>query len=857
MASVQTTKLEKKRASSLLNIETYTRDDHLIITKAPGDKTYIGRAYVCSPLVGGGSEFTAIIHNLFKSCPDGSIVQVSLLSVPDFDAPGRIRHGKIYGGAMVQELVSRQARLFESALNIGWQQDVPPLNKRFIVLSLMTPAKSLEPEAFADALAFQAEFHADIKGCGFWDAKTVTAEELASLYRLYANPTEPSISKAIDQLVEWKHQVFGPDVVIDFRDEKIGRFGENYCASVTVKDYPENPYQGISSLMTGAPFNHGPTKEGGGQRIMTPFIITTTIRVANQRKEQDRLQAAIKSRQNNQSLPFKLGNEDPEKTLHDLDYMRRLCSTDGDKFVYVTTTAFLFAKNHDHALEASITVKSSFDKLGFDARLVRTDGLVRWCQALPLNFSLSIAEELKAEAIMGSSAAGMLLPVYGDFIGNARHDTHHGVPFIARRGSVYTFDPFQTSGNFNGTIVAPPGKGKSFVLQYLMQFALSEGTNIFLIDNGRSSKKFCYAVGGEFNDFMLNSQDTPSLNPFTGLTNDEFDQQFEGITSLIMLMAFGNEKPQAGANIALSEAVRSAWNQQQGDAEITHVIDALESINRSAVGKSDASEVEQASINLVPRLRAFLSSPTRGVFFKGPGSIDIKKQFTVFEMAGLAGDEHLRKCVTFFVLNMLMNRIRSIKGRKMILIDETHDLFKDELAAKAMEGIFLKGRKDGVSIWTIIQSLLKFADNEAGRVIINSSAWKLMLEQEPSEITDLFKTDILPKGDAYFEKLVRSVETRKGVFSEILISNSRSYEVVRLYVDKFTGTLYSSEGDARDEVFELMEQGIPAVDAVKRVMNSKEESIKDLLGMVLQQIQHENPSLTKTDLIKTFREVIN
>ncbi len=857
MASIQTTKLEKKRASSLINIETYTQDDHLIITKAPGDKTFIGRAYVCSPLVGGGSEFTAIIHNLFKSCPDDSIVQVSLLATPDFDAPGRILNGKVHGGTMVQELVTRQAKLFESALKIGWQPDVPALNRRQIVLSLMTPVKNLEAEAFADALAFQTEFHADIKGCGFWDAQIVTAEELAALFRLYSVPTEPASIKPIDQLVEWKYQVFGPDVTIDFRDEKIGRFGDNHCASVMVKDYPENAYQGISSLMTGAPFNQGSTKEGGGQRIMTPFIITTTIRVANQRKEQDRLQAAIKSRQNRQALPFKLGNEDPEKTLHDLDYMRRLCSTDGDKFVYVTTTAFLFAKNADVAQEAAITVKSSLDKLGFDARLVRADGLVRWCQALPLNFSPSIAEALKSEAIMGSSAAGMLLPVYGDFTGNARRDTHYGVPFIARRGSVYTFDPFQTSGNFNGTIVAPPGKGKSFVLQYLMEFALSEGTNIFLIDNGRSSKKFCHAVGGEFNDFMMNSQDTPSLNPFTGLTNDEFDQQFEGITSLIMLMAFGNEKPQPGANIALSEAVRSAWNQQQGDAEITHVIDALESINRNAVGKTEASEVEQASINLVPRLRAFMSSPTRGVFFKGPGSIDIKKQFTVFEMAGLAGDEHLRKCVTFFVLNMLMNRIRSIKGRKMILIDETHDLFKDELAARAMEGIFLKGRKDGVSIWTIIQSLMKFAESEAGRVIINSSAWKLMLEQEPSEITDLFKTDILPKGDAYFERLVRSVETRKGVFSEILVSNSRSYEVVRLYVDKFTGTLFSSEGDARDEVFDLMEQGIPAVDAVKRVMNSKEEAIKDLLSMVLQQIQHENPNVTKTDLIKTFREVIN
>jgi conjugal transfer ATP-binding protein TraC len=535
--------------------------------------------------------------------------------------------------------------------------------------------------------------------------------------------------------------------------------------------------------------------------------------------------------------------------------MRKLCSTDGDKFVFVTTTAFLFGQNAEVTQDAATTVKSSLDKLGLDARIVRTDGLVRWSQALPLNFSVSVAENLKSEAIMGSSAAGTLLPVYGDYQGNARRDTHYGVPFIARRGSVYTFDPYQTSGNFNGTAVAPPGKGKSFILQYIVYFALAEGTNVFLIDNGRSSKKFCLAVGGEFNDF--NTQNAPSLNPFTGLVNEEFDQQFEGITSLIMLMAFGNERPQAGATIALSEAVRAAWAQQQGDAEITHVIDALDSINRNAVGKQEISEVEQASLNLVPRLRAFMSSPTRGIYFKGPGSIDIKKQFTVFEMAGLAGDEHLRKCVTFFILNMLMNRIKNIKGRKMIVIDEAHDLFKDDLVARAMEGIYLKGRKDGVSIWTIVQSLLKLAEHEAGRVIINSSAWKLLLEQEPSEISELFKSDILPKGDPYFERLVRSVETRKGGFSEVLISNSRAYEVVRLYVDQFSGTLFSSEGEARDEVFDLMEQGIPPVDAVKRVMNAKGEAVKDLLSMVVEQIQHEHPNISKFDLLKSFKEAIN
>ena len=859
--SLVTPVFRKRSASDLIHLDTYTQDDHLIISKAHGDKTYIGRVYSATPLVGGGGEFATVIQNIFKSCPDDSVLQVSLVCSPDHDAAVIYAHGKVHGGEMIQELIQRQKTLIGKAANIGWQPDVPLLNRRTLIVSLATPVNAITEEVRADAKAVQSDFLTNMRGCGFSDAKTLSAGELLACYRTFAAIFESHEPVELDEILEMKYQAFGPDQTFDFRDNKVGVFnGNTFCTQVTAKTYPEQPFQGLTSLLTGAPFNSGTTKEGGGQRILTPFIFNTTVRIGNQRKEMDRVENAIESRKNNNSLPFKLGNEDPEEARKDLEYMRKVCSSgDGDKYVYASTTVFLFGKTPEQAIETAMALKGTFDKLGFDGRMVSNDGIVRWAQALPLNFSPSIANNLECECIMPSSAAGRLLPVYGDHFGNARiNSAHTGSMFVTRRGAAHYFDPFISNSNFNATIAATPGSGKSFLLQYLVQNGLAEDTNVLVIDNGRSLKKFTAAVDGEFNDFAVNGSQTPSLNPFSGLTDAEFAEQCESIVGLLMMMAFHNEVEQPGARIAMTEAVRSAYGQLQHEAEIATVISALDSIRQATDHKQDLNEVERAAANLVPRLKAFLESPARGQFFRGKGTINITKQFTVFEMSGLAGDDHLRKCVVFFVMNMLMNRIQSIPGRKLVMVDEAHDLFKDPLAAVVMEGIYLKGRKSKVSVWVVVQSMKKFADSPAGAVILNQSAWKLILGQEESEISGLFKGEILANfaEDAYFRKLISSIETKKGLFSEVLIVGREYYECGRLYVDRFTSTLFSSEDEARDEVFNLMNQGVSAVDAVCQIMNDKSRSRKDYLQTAIAQLQYEDPGLTKRDILQTLQEIM-
>jgi conjugal transfer ATP-binding protein TraC len=847
-----------KRASEMIHLETYTADSHLLISKAPGnERPYIGAVYRMSPLSGGGGEFSTVVQNVFKAVPDDSVITVSLLVQPDHDAPAVFAKGKTNGGRVILDLVERQRKLYEKALRAGTLPDMGMLNKRTVFISLAVPARKIDPETIEQAENLQGEFLTNVRDCGFADAARLSAGQLVGVYRQYADIFHPHGEVQLDQMIDLRYQIYGTDQKFDFSNSRIGVINDDtYCAVVTTKSYPEKPFHGIMNLVSGAPFNKGPTKEGGGKRIETAFILSTTVRVASQRKEWTRIESAIRSRTTAQNFPIKLGVEDTQAKLADLLELKRQVAEDGQKFVYASTNVFLFGRKREEVVRAAATVKGTLNKLGFDARDVLGTGLVRFAQTLPLNFSSAIADKIDGEAIMASSEVGCLLPAYGDFLGNVNGAFPvTGATYLTRRGQMHCFDPFVSDSNYCGVLAAESGAGKSFNLQYMIECDLAQGAYVMLFDNGKSSKKFCRSVGGEFNEFSSGGF-RPSLNPFTGLSDDEFDEQQQTITALHVMMAYDDETPDPGATIAVNEAVKAAWGQKGDKAETATVIECLQQIVEQGQENPIKNQVITAAANLIPRLKAFVESPTRGPYFRGPSTLNPRAQFTVFELGSLGDDDHLKRVVLFCCLNVLMTRVRTIEGRKRIYVDEAQDLFAVESAAAAMEGLYLKGRKEKLAVWIIVQSLLKIASFPAGAVILRQSAWKVIMAQKSEEIDAVIDKKVMTAfaDDAYFNKLLRSVESRKGFWSESLIMSEKTYEVVRLYVDKFTATLFSSEGDERDVVMRLMDEGMDVLDAVRKVMGDKKarraEWFKKILAMC-----RDHDGLTADEVFEEMREL--
>lgn len=847
-------------SSSFVHLESYTRGSNLIVTKPEGNDIYVGRCYEMSPLAGGGVEFARLIQNLYKSAADEAVLQTSLLCFPDHDAPYNLVRGKNFGNKLLQELVHRQAQLYEKAKRVGTLVEIPAINRKTLIMSFMEPVKLINEATLERALSAQNEFLAGLKACGFVDVQTRSPSQLLAIYRQFVNIYDRRKEPPLDELMELRHQVFGPDEVFDFTKAEHAVFNERlYCAGVVPKSLPSCIGHGLTNLLIGAPLNSGPTKEGGGVRVKTPYILNATVRLANQHKELERIDRAIKSRNRaDNKLWFSLGAEDGAEIVKDLEYLQKTCKDGTNKLTFTSVTAFVFSQDKQELDQARSDVKNTMNNLEFDARDVTDTIGVRFVQNLPLNYSVRIAEKLDSDALVPASVAAKLMPIFSDYCGNASASADRkGTVYITRRGSAHYFDPFRSNKNKNGLIAAASGAGKSVKTQYMITNELASGTRVVLFDNGRSAKKFCEGVDGDFIEFSLSSDRPPSLNPFTGLSEEEFLEQQPDITALFLKAAYFKEEPEPGARIAVDEAVKAAYGKARGKADFNTVIDALTTIKENTDESRFKSEVQLAACNLIPRLRNFVDSPTRGGYFLGECNLAANNQFTVFELAGLDGDEHLKQCVLFFVMNTILRQMRKFSGRKMIMVDEVVDLLKDEGAAAVMEGLYRKARKDEGSIWVITQSPRDLAGNATGEVILSQSTWKLVMEQEPEEIDKIVAEGVMTKfaGDPYFNKLIKDIRTKKGEYSEILICGENTFEVVRLYIDRFTGALFSTEGADRNVVFELMRSGIPAVDAVNMVLDDEQGKRSRWLKDIVDQLRAEQ--LSDTEIRQELEEILN
>lgn len=142
-------------------------------------------------------------------------------------------------------------------------------------------------------------------------------------------------------------------------------------------------------------------------------------------------------------------------------------------------------------------------------------------------------------------------------------------------------------------------------------------------------------------------------------------------------------------------------------------------------------------------------------------------------------------------------------------------------------------------MWVILQSLNKMAEMSAGRVMMNMAAWMIVLAQKEEETNKALADGLLAKHakDRYFVRALADVTTRKRMFSEAMIIGEHGYEVVRLYLDRTKAALYSSERGDRDAIFDLVDKGVPALEAVRRLQGDRSVRRRDWLRSVVEQLR--------------------
>ncbi len=427
-----------------------------------------------------------------------------------------------------------------------------------------------------------------------------------------------------------------------------------------------------------------------------------------------------------------------------------------------------------------------------------------------------------------SGEAKALLPIVGEWKGDLRSP---GMLLVGPRGQLMYWSPFgpvlipqegktpQSNENFNLCIAGVPGSGKSVFMQELMLSTLGVGGKVFVLDYGRSFKRSCLLLEGNYIEFDIKKP--MSLNPFSEIS--ERDEDFEaredaltGVTAVLATMAAPLEGTNDLQNAMLQKALRAVWAAKGAKAEITDIADWL--LQRSELYAQDLGNM----------LFPFTRDGIYGKFFSGPAQLSLNNKIVVIET------DHLRNVPALLtvVVQMMIVHINQVmvKGDRkhpfLIMIDEAWKLLQGKASGAFIEEMGRIARKYKGSITLATQQLTDYfrVDSPAAEKAFENASFKAILKQNPDSLYALRSN---PKLAAFVHEdwqleLLQSVHSNPPHYSEVALFGPDVKGVIgRLILDPFTSLLTSTNAEDYQALEERTARGMPVTDAIRDVLKAR------------------------------------
>jgi conjugal transfer ATP-binding protein TraC len=216
-----------------------------------------------------------------------------------------------------------------------------------------------------------------------------------------------------------------------------------------------------------------------------------------------------------------------------------------------------------------------------------------------------------------------------------------------------------------------------------------------------------------------------------------------------------------------------------------------------------------------------------GAWFQGSKPIDFNNQFTVLEMIDLREMPQLLDVLLVMLINRINAKMRSDamnpqRANKLIIADESWDLLNNEGTAKYLAAAARTLRKERGGIVPITQSIADLYASPAGRAIASNAATQIVMSQKEESISYVREQKMLSLSDYWWDQL-KTVHTRKGRFSEVMLINRLGVGIARLQIDTYMQAVYSTEGAARTEILRDIDAGVPAREAIANYLERAEK----------------------------------
>jgi hypothetical protein len=334
--------------------------------------------------------------------------------------------------------------------------------------------------------------------------------------------------------------------------------------------------------------------------------------------------------------------------------------------------------------------------------------------------------------------------------------------------------------NWNTNIFGSSGAGKSFFTSAkIASSILGQGSPLTIIDVGGrdpegniigSYYRLCQIAGGEYFEFNLDGRNAinafmPKAELYASDRGESSAQpntlKLKFLTGVLeMLVKNEDDPPLTPVQVGLLQKAVVGVYERWG-AQRTPLLEDLIPELQALAGDRDDTTTAKA---YAKTLQAWVSGPY-GKLLNTASRVTPRTPFTVFDMKGLEDLGRLAPVIMMILTGYVWNMIaRPRNGLAWVIYDECWKLLSDPTAARLQEELYRTARKLNCGVVSVTQRLEDFLSSPGAKAVLANAENTFLLRHTKDHETVAKMTDLNPREFALF----KSLETRKGFFSEVL-----------------------------------------------------------------------------------------
>lgn len=819
---------EIDRFAGVLSVLAYDAHKGVFLLNAGGQTPpcALGRVLEINPVLWADETLTSVFERLLRiEYPASTALAFSLYASPciektlDTYVAARNRcSGKVSGKE--HELLVTMARerkaLFEAMARGKNARGFPARHFRVwmsLVSTLGSDALDPDSRAFTSFVTAADAAQASLLSSGLlshaWNGSDYVAcvRELVNPQKTRATLLE---NTAYDADKPLRDVVVSHETAIDIERDGIvfSDTGENGFEAIFAQAL------GVASYPSATSINAMHALLGGDKRTLSPiedpYIVTCAVEPTS--RVEDRTTTAVKLARVKQLTQTEIGMflTDLKERARDLEIASNACR-DVAGLARITHEVVVFS-HEESAARAREAAKALLAEAGLEAEVDSGLQMMGLLLSLPMEASTALMQDARAARHTSTKtreAACQMLPLLAEVRGGAvRPGESVPIPMTllaTRAGELVTLDLFANrNGNNNAVVAANSGAGKSVFIEDVVLAMLATGGRVWVFDIGKSYRHCVDLVAGQWIDFE--SDTNLCINPLDGFTDEE--PPIDEIADIIVALANGNTPLEMTALEKLKGILEALLRRAKDQERLITMTDLVADLMLSE---------DPILRDLSIRLRPYAAGGRYARWFEGKNTVNFLSPLVVLEMQALASKPVLQNAVLLILILTIVSQIRHLlrSEKKLIVIDEAWRLLTGNAGA-FIEWACRTLRKYGAGLVCISQSLEDFEAGSAARAVRANADNVFLLRQKKSSI-DLF-TD-----DPYTREQIASLTTEAGVMSEMYMKlGDRPGVVVRLFLDPFSMTAYSTRSDVFEAVEKEKAGGKSVVEAIGAVLAKRQ-----------------------------------